>query len=59
MKFSIITVCHNSEKVLPEAMASLAAQHYKDYEWVVIDGASTDSTIKITQSFYFGTYTCN
>ncbi|MDQ3185493.1 MAG: glycosyltransferase [Pseudomonadota bacterium] len=51
MKFSIITICRNSEKVLPQAMASLAAQCYKDYEWVVIDGASTDSTLKIAQSF--------
>ena len=51
MKFSIITVCRNSEKVLPKAMASLSAQHYKDYEWVVIDGASTDSTLRIAQSF--------
>src|SRR5690242_17431099 len=51
MKFSIITVCFNSENVLPKAMASLAIQNYKDYEWVVIDGASTDGTLKVAQSF--------
>ncbi|MEO8768069.1 MAG: glycosyltransferase family 2 protein [Nitrosospira sp.] len=51
MKFSIITVCWNSEKVLPRAMASLFTQRYKDYEWVVIDGASTDGTLGIVQSF--------
>jgi glycosyltransferase involved in cell wall biosynthesis len=51
MKFSIITVCRNSEKVLPHSMNSLAAQLYKNYEWIVIDGASTDSTVKIAQSF--------
>lgn len=51
MKFSIITVCWNSENVLPKAMASLSAQRYKDYEWVVIDGASTDGTLGIVQSF--------
>lgn len=32
-------------------MQSLSAQHYKDYEWIVIDGASTDGTLKIAQSF--------
>ena len=32
-------------------MASLSAQRYKDYEWVVIDGASTDGTVGIAQSF--------
>ena len=51
MKFSIITVCRNSEKVLSGAMNSLAMQRYKNYEWVVIDGASTDSTVKIAESF--------
>jgi glycosyltransferase involved in cell wall biosynthesis len=54
MKFSIITVCRNSEKMLPKAMESLIAQGYKDYEWVVIDGASTDSTLRIAQSFSSG-----
>jgi glycosyltransferase involved in cell wall biosynthesis len=51
MRFSIVTVCRNSEKTLPKAMESLSAQSCKDYEWVVIDGASTDNTIKIAQSF--------
>lgn len=32
-------------------MASLASQCYKDYEWVVIDGASTDGTVSIAKSF--------
>jgi|GEM_PF-250298 len=51
MKLSIITVCWNSEAVLPRAMASLSAQSYKDYEWIVIDGVSTDGTLGIAQSF--------
>ena len=51
MRFTIITVCRNSENMLPRAMASLAAQRYKDYEWVVIDGASADDTIRIARSF--------
>ena len=51
MKFSIITVCRNSEGVLHKAMESLSTQLYKDYEWVVIDGASTDGTLKIVESF--------
>ena len=51
MKFSIITVCRNSEKTLPRAMDSLAAQRYKGYEWIVIDGASTDNTVRIARSF--------
>src|SRR6478736_7508169 len=51
MRFSIITVCWNSEKILPRAMASLSVQRFKDYEWIVVDGASTDGTLSIVRSF--------
>lgn len=51
MKFSIVTVCWNSEKVLPKALASLHAQRCTDYEWVVVDGGSTDRTLDIVRSF--------
>ena len=42
--FSIITVCFNAIQTLPATAASLAAQRGADYEWVVVDGASTDGT---------------
>lgn len=42
---SIITVCRNASATLPETMQSVLAQSYNDYEYIVIDGASTDSTI--------------
>lgn len=51
MRFSIITVCWNSEKMLPKSMASLASQSFRDYEWVVVDGGSTDETLNIVNSF--------
>ncbi|MBX9604817.1 MAG: glycosyltransferase [Gammaproteobacteria bacterium] len=51
MKFSVITVCYNSAATLPEAMQSLAAQQMQDYEWVVVDGASSDGTQDIAASF--------
>lgn len=47
MLISIITVCRNSEKVLPQALASLRVQTHQPREWVVIDGASTDGTLQI------------
>jgi glycosyltransferase involved in cell wall biosynthesis len=52
MKFSIITVCLNSEQVLPRAMESLIHQTCNDLEWVVVDGASTDRTVDCVQSFH-------
>lgn len=50
-RFSIVTVCWNSEQVLPSAICSLAAQTYREYEWIVIDGASTDRTLDLVRSF--------
>lgn len=43
-KFSIITVCFNALNVLPATYASLHSQTFIDYEWVVVDGASTDGS---------------
>lgn len=51
MKFSIVTVCWNSAAVLSRAMESLRVQTCRDYEWVVVDGASTDSTMEVVRSF--------
>lgn len=51
MKFSIITVCFNSANVLSGAMQSLAAQTWCDYEWVVVDGGSSDGTIDLARTF--------
>lgn len=43
-RFSIITVCFNALAVLPDTLASLRSQTFTDYEWVVVDGASTDGS---------------
>ncbi|MBC7162759.1 MAG: glycosyltransferase [Immundisolibacter sp.] len=51
MKFSIVTVCWNSAAVLPRARDSLSSQTCRDYEWVVVDGASTDGTMEIVRDF--------
>jgi glycosyltransferase involved in cell wall biosynthesis len=51
MKFSIVTVCWNSAAVLKGARDSLLAQTYRDYEWVVVDGASNDNTMEIVRGF--------
>lgn len=41
-RFSVITVSYNAMQVLPATVESLRKQSCKDYEWVVVDGASTD-----------------
>lgn len=42
--FSIITVTYNAAATLPPTLASVAAQTFRDYEHIIIDGASTDGT---------------
>jgi glycosyltransferase, family 2 len=51
LKISIITVVWNNAKTIKDAINSVLNQSYKDVEYIVIDGASTDGTIEIVQSY--------
>lgn len=51
MKFSIVTVTYNSEKTLEDTIKSIAAQNYTDYEYIIIDGGSTDKTLEIIEKY--------
>ncbi len=44
MTCSIITITYNNLSGLRKTAESVAAQTYKDMEWIVVDGASTDGT---------------
>ena len=51
MKFSIITVTYNSEKYLADCIRSVQRQNYKNIEHIIIDGNSTDGTVKIIREY--------
>ncbi len=51
MLFSIITVCFNSAKTIRQTFESVLSQSCKDYEYWVIDGASTDGTVDIIREY--------
>ena len=51
MKFSIITITFNSEKTIERTLKSVLAQTYKDYEYIIVDGASKDSTMDIVRKY--------
>ncbi len=42
--FSIITASYNSLPTIKQAWESLCSQRFIDWEWIVVDGASTDGT---------------
>ena len=46
MKFSIITICYNPGPVIQSAVESVLAQSYKDVEYLIVDGGSTDGTVE-------------
>lgn len=51
MLFSIITVCYNSEKTIEKTMQSVLEQSCQDYEYILVDGASTDRTLSIIRKY--------
>ncbi|WP_075591054.1 glycosyltransferase family 2 protein [Labilibacter marinus] len=46
-KISIITVVYNGESTLEATIKSVAAQSYSNIEYIIVDGASKDSTLKL------------
>ncbi|TDY13591.1 glycosyltransferase family 2 protein [Meridianimaribacter flavus] len=46
-KISIITVVYNGEAYLQQTINSIKKQTYKNVEYIIIDGGSTDKTIDI------------
>ncbi|OBU31410.1 glycosyltransferase family 2 protein [Photobacterium phosphoreum] len=51
VKVSIITVCYNSGKTIKDTFDSIRNQTYKNIEYIVIDGGSTDNTKEIANQY--------
>ena len=51
MKVSIITTCYNREKTIAQAIESVIGQDYPDIEYIVVDGASKDDSLKVIRSY--------
>lgn len=46
---SVITITYNASETLPLTMESVAEQTFKDFEHVIVDGASKDDTIIVAR----------
>ena len=51
MKYSIITVNYNNKDGLKKTIESVISQSFRDYEFIIIDGGSTDSSADILREY--------
>ncbi len=47
IKVSIVTICKNSGKTIEKTLRSVLCQTYKNIEYIIKDGGSTDDTVDI------------
>lgn len=50
-KFSIITVVKNDSLEISKTIKSVLSQSFKNFEYIIIDGKSTDGTLKILSKY--------
>ncbi|OGV44743.1 MAG: hypothetical protein A2X46_16525 [Lentisphaerae bacterium GWF2_57_35] len=48
---TIVTVCRNEQARIEKTLDSVVKQACRDFEWIVLDGASTDGTLAILEKY--------
>lgn len=51
MRLSIVTINYNNAEGLRKTLASVVSQTYKSIEHIIIDGASTDDSVNVIESY--------
>lgn len=50
-KISIITVCYNAQDCIEDTIKSVLCQSYHNYQYIIIDGASSDNTMECVEKY--------
>ena len=50
-RFSIVMAAYNAEKEIEDSIKSVLNQNFKDFEFIVVNDASTDSTADIVAKY--------
>jgi glycosyltransferase family 2 protein len=50
-KITIVTIVYNAEIVIEQVISSVVGQSYKNKEYIIIDGGSTDKTLEIIRKY--------
>lgn len=51
MKLSIVTINRNNAEGLRKTIESVVSQSFNDFEYIVIDGASTDGSVEVIKEY--------
>lgn len=51
MKLSIVTINRNNVVGLEKTVLSVASQTFKEFEYVIVDGASTDGSVEVIKKY--------
>ena len=50
MKLSVITINFNNKEGLAKTIVSVVGQTTRDFEWIIIDGGSTDGSMELIEN---------
>lgn len=51
MRYSVITINYNNKDGLRHTIKSVLGQNYGDYEYIIIDGGSTDGSVSVINEY--------